>query len=105
LLDGRASLQHYRPGGSAELLSLKDSFYEIWIRNRIRFILFNLPFLWWPLLFTRLLISVFMARDAGNRLYFAPSFPRRLAFFVRGVASALANPSPLNTKLRPAPPG
>ncbi len=100
IYDGKVSMQHYKPGTPAGILSLNDKFYEIWIRNRVRFILFNLHFYWWPILFARLFFSVFFARNEKNRLFFAITFPRRLVFLARGLLSALASPSSLNTQLR-----
>ncbi len=105
IFDGKASLMHYhdrgRPPPRQQWLDL--GFYRLSVRNKVRFILFNLPFWWWPTLFSRIIATSVIGRDMSGRLGLLPHAGSRLAAVFSAFAAALGSPSPLNTALRAGP--
>jgi GT2 family glycosyltransferase len=99
IYDGKASMQHYRPGASEAVVGLDEGFFRRWTRNRIRFVLFNLPFWWWPVIFARIFASAFIARDPRKKVFIAHGIPRRIGIIVASFVQVLRTRSPLNISL------
>jgi GT2 family glycosyltransferase len=99
IYDGKASLQHYNPRAPRKNFSLEDRKYGGWNSNRIRFVLLDLPFYWWPLILPRIFLGAFAGRDESGRLRIARTFPRRLMLVLGGLAKALLHRAPQDAGL------
>ena len=102
IYDGKARMQHFNPRSPEKPFALDNRKFNPWNSNRVRFVLLDLPFYWWPLIFPRILLGIILARDENGRMHLAPGPHARLAAVLRGFWSAISRPKPCNAGLRSA---
>ncbi|HSB47814.1 MAG TPA: glycosyltransferase family 2 protein [Candidatus Bilamarchaeum sp.] len=105
IYDGKASLMHYHDRGRTPqaVLWRQMGYYSGWTKNRIRFVLLNLPPWWLPILIPRIFAVAVIGRDEQGRLGIMPSPLARLGVVFSGILSALGGRPPVFRPLE-APP-
>lgn len=83
---GKTRIIHYTSATSKKEDNEKR--YKIWEKNRIRFVLSNFPFYWWPFSFLKIFASVFIIKNEQNKTVIASNPLNRLGMLFNAFKEA-----------------